>query len=278
MPAYVAFESGIGRLAPDGTVHILECPYADLGRALRAGVTAAGAGGMPVRDVVDLSSIHLHAPVTEPGKIVAIGLNYLAHVEEAGSSRPEQPTLFLKAPSSIIGPGAPIRLPAVAPTRVDYEGEIALVIGTKGKNIDAKSSWDHVFGVTICNDVSARDVQLGAAGGKPNVSLAKSFDTFTPMGPRVVTTDDLADRDNIVISTYVNGQLRQHASTNQLLVSIPEIVAYASTLFTLHPGDVILTGTPAGVGYPQGLFLRFGDTVSIEVDGIGILENSVLNE
>jgi 2-keto-4-pentenoate hydratase/2-oxohepta-3-ene-1,7-dioic acid hydratase in catechol pathway len=184
----------------------------------------------------------------------------------------------LKAPSSLIGSGQPILLPRVAPDCVDYEGEVAVVIGRRATDVPAAEAWRYVAGLTICNDVSARDVQQGAhvAGARPNTSMAKSFDTFTPCGPCVATPDEVADPEDVGISTYVDGERRQHARTRQHIWPISEMIAFLSARTTLLPGDVVSTGTPAGVGAPTKRFLRPGNVVRVEVEGVGMLENGVV--
>jgi 2-keto-4-pentenoate hydratase/2-oxohepta-3-ene-1,7-dioic acid hydratase in catechol pathway len=210
-----------------------------------------------------------------------VGLAYGDHAIEAGAAVPDHaaadfPTLFLKASSSIAGPSDDIVLPALAPTEVDYEGEVAVVIGRAARAIPAADGWSHVFGVTAANDVSARDVQDGRFfGGVQDPSKAKSFDTFTPLGPWVATPDEFADRDAIGLRTQVNGELRQDACTSELLRPIPALVSAVSQFVTLRPGDVILTGTPAGVGMALGRYLKAGDEVSVHVDVVGELRNRV---
>jgi 2-keto-4-pentenoate hydratase/2-oxohepta-3-ene-1,7-dioic acid hydratase in catechol pathway len=212
----------------------------------------------------------------------AVGLSYREHAQEArehGVTGPSavEPALFLKASSSVIGDGEQIVLPALAPDRVDYEGEVAVVIGTRGGAVTARDAWDHVFGLTAANDVSARDVQEGAFfGGVPDPSKAKSFDTFTPLGPWVATPDEFADRDDVGLRTLVNGEVRQQARTSVLIHPIPSIVAAVSRFATLRPGDVILTGTPAGVGMARGTYLADGDDVRVEVEVVGTLHNDVV--
>jgi 2-keto-4-pentenoate hydratase/2-oxohepta-3-ene-1,7-dioic acid hydratase in catechol pathway len=211
-----------------------------------------------------------------------VGLSYCDHASEAGLQLSADevmglPTLFLKASSSIAGPGADIVLPSLAPTKVDYEGEIAVIVGTRGREIPVGQGWDHVFAVTAANDVSARDVQQGRFfGGVQDPSKAKSFDSFTPLGPWLVTPDEFPDRDAIGLRTLVNGELRQAARTSELLCPIPAIVAAVSRFTTLRPGDVILTGTPAGVGMASGRYLAPGDEVAVEVELVGALRSRVV--
>lgn len=268
-------DAGLGRLVGD-RVHVLDGPYPDLGAALAAGQTVDDLATAPIRAELALADVRLLAPVHRPPKIWAVGFAYLDHRRETGySEEVELPFVFLKAPTSIIGPDEPIRLPAEAPDMVDYEGELGVVIGRTATAIDPVDAYAHIAGFTICNDVSARDVQKGRVPGRAaNVTAAKSFDTFTPMGPALVTLDEFADPDDLHLRTWVAGELRQDARTSQLIHPVPALVSYLSRQTTLEPGDVIATGTPAGVGHKRGLFLRSGDEVRIEIEGIGTLANT----
>ena len=175
----------------------------------------------------------------------------------------------------MIATGQLIRFPAVAPNEVDYEGELGVVIGRRATDVPVGEAYSYIAGFTICNDVSARDVQKGRIPGRAaDVSTAKSFDTFTPMGPVLATLDEFADPDDLQLRTRVDGELRQDARTSQLIHSVPQLVSYLSRQTTLEPGDVISTGTPSGVGHPQGRYLRSGNEIQIEIEGIGILTNT----
>lgn len=213
------------------------------------------------------ADVRLLAPVIPRSKVVCVGKNYADHVAEmrdvTGGEAPAEPLLFLKPNTSVIGPGEAIVRPAVS-DRVEHEGELALVIGAVAKNVPEEEALSYVFGFTCANDVSARDVQI--ADGQ--WTRGKGFDTFCPLGPVIETDPDLTDAR---VVTRVNGEVRQDGRTSQLLQPLAHIVAYASQAFTLLPGDVILTGTPAGVGP-----LEAGDTVEVEIEGIGILRNPVL--
>jgi 2-keto-4-pentenoate hydratase/2-oxohepta-3-ene-1,7-dioic acid hydratase in catechol pathway len=274
MSLLVSSSVGIGRVVGDA-VHILETAQRNLGQALQDGVTVDMLATLPVREQLSRDECRVLAPVPRPAQIWALGLAYMDHVNEAQRPPDAEPFFFPKAGSSVIASRDPIRLPAIAPAQVDYEGEVAVVIGRTAARISAENAWSYVAGITICNDVSARDVQLGGNGVRPNVSMAKSFDTFTPMGPVLATLDEFRDVDDIGIKTYVDGELRQNARTSQLIRPVPEILAFLTARVTLHPGDVVSTGTPAGVGHPQGRFLRDGSTVRIEVEHVGVLENPV---
>lgn len=275
MARLVSTSDGPGRLV-DGGVELLDVPYGDLGEALAAGADLAelaSAAGRPADGAVVM------APVPRPPKIWAVGWAYRAHRDESAEQVDHgEPFFFLKAPSSVVGPGAVIELPAVAPDRVDFEGELAVVIGRGGSAIPESQARDHIAGFTVANDVSARDVQKGERAGRPaNVSLGKSFDTFTPMGPCLATLDELEDPDDLQLRTTVDGEVRQEARTSDLLYTVPEQIAYISRYTTLEPGDVILTGTPSGVGFPDGRFLREGSVVRVDIEAIGSLENRVVN-
>jgi 2-keto-4-pentenoate hydratase/2-oxohepta-3-ene-1,7-dioic acid hydratase in catechol pathway len=209
----------------------------------------------------ELRGVRLLSPVT-PGKIVCVGRNYAAHARELGNDVPQEPILFLKPPSAVIAHGQSIELPPES-ERVDHECELAIVIGRRGRRINAAAWRDHVFGFTCANDVTARDLQ------KRDVQFTrgKSFDTFAPLGPWIETQLDPAD---LSLTTRVNGQVRQNGRTSQMMVHPAELIAFISGVMTLEPGDVILTGTPEGVGP-----LHSGDEVEVEIEGIGILKNDV---
>ena len=215
---------------------------------------------------VKLQNVRLLAPVIPRSKVVCVGKNYADHVAEmadvTGGDAPEEPLLFLKPNTSVIGPGDEIVRPEIS-ERVEHEGELALVIGAVAKNVPEDEALKYVFGFTCANDVSARDIQIKDG----QWTRGKGFDTFCPLGPVIETEIDLEDTE---ITTRVNGEVRQHSSTALLIHRVEKIIAHASAAFTLLPGDVILTGTPAGVG-----LLEAGDTVEVEVEGVGILRNTV---
>ncbi|TVR49128.1 MAG: 5-carboxymethyl-2-hydroxymuconate isomerase [Puniceicoccaceae bacterium] len=212
----------------------------------------------------------------DPPTIYGIGLNYRRHAAEGGRPPPERPMIFIKANSSLQHPGAPIQLPRhLASERVDYEGELAVVIGRRCKNLSPAEALDAVFGYTIANDVSARDWQFEWGGGQ--FCQAKSFDTFCPLGPAVVTRDEIPDPGNLRIRTTVGGNTMQDSSTSDMIFSVAELISFLSGSKTLLPGTVILTGTPHGVGFAQKppRFLKPGDQVEIEIEGLGRLANPV---
>jgi len=224
--------------------------------ALGSGVPSERLGSWP------LSEITLLAPIPDPGTIYAIGLNYAKHVEETGGSRPEQPIVFVKVRGSVAPPGGPIRCPEVV-RRLDYEGELTIVIGAGGQ----------IGGYCVADDVTARDLQ----GREPQWTRAKGADTFCPYGPWITTADEIPDPGSLQLRTWVNGELRQDSSTSDLIFGCDELVAFIAQTCTLAPGDLILTGTPNGVGmaFDPPKFLHSGDVVKIEIDGLGSIEHPV---
>lgn len=219
---------------------------------------------------VALSDVRLLAPVTRPGKILCIGLNYRDHAIESGMEIPSVPTVFLKLPNAVTGHEADIVLPANS-TQPDYEAELAAVIGKAGKNIRAENWEEHILGYTILNDVSARDVQLATS----QWSLGKSFDTFCPIGPAIVTKDELRDPHALDIQLAINGETLQHSNTRELIFKLPQLIAHLSSIVPLEPGDIISTGTPAGVGLGRNpkRWLKPGEEIVITIHGIGQLRN-----
>lgn len=219
---------------------------------------------------IALSEVQLLAPVLKPGKILCVGLNYRDHAEESHMEIPKVPTIFVKLPNAVIGPGADIVLPLNS-TQPDYEAELAAVIGRGGRNIRAEDWEQHVLGYTILNDVSARDVQLATS----QWTLGKSFDTFAPMGPAIVTTDEICDPHALDIQLSINGEVLQHSNTRHLIFKLPELIAHLSAVIPLEPGDVISTGTPAGVGLGRKppRWLKPGEEVVVRIEGVGELRN-----
>ena len=268
---------GVGRLSGDGTsVQVLEAPARDLGDLLRLGMTVEDIAGLTVVHECPLSATAL-LPAVRPANFWAQGAGYREHLDT--DAAPAQPRVFLLAPSSAVGSGTPIVLPAAAPDEVDYEGEVAVVVGRAMHRVRAAHVWDHIAGVTLVNDVSARDVQRGrhpAAGGIQNVDLAKSFDTFSPMGPALVTLDELGDPDDIELVTSVDDEVRQRSSTAHLVFGVPALLEFLCSRVTLHAGDVVSTGSPAGIGEPTGRYLRAGSTVTVASSAIGSLTNKVI--
>lgn len=213
-------------------------------------------------------------PIPPPGKIICIGLNYRDHAHEAGAELPKAPLLFAKWPSSLTGPGAPIVLPGSC-REVDYEAELAVLIGRSGRDIPESAALTHLAGYMCLNDVSARDVQF--ADGQ--WTRGKSFDTFCPIGPRLIPAEEVSDPQRLRVRCLLNGELVQDGTTAEMVFGVAEIIAYASRDLTLEEGDLIATGTPAGVGWartPQR-FLAHGDTVVVDVEDVGVLSNPVVH-
>ncbi|HEV2484149.1 MAG TPA: fumarylacetoacetate hydrolase family protein [Terracidiphilus sp.] len=222
-----------------------------------------------------LNEVTLFAPLPNPPRVFAIGLNYRDHAIESKMALPKVPVVFFKMNTAIIGPGENIVLPKNS-TQPDYEAELAFVIGKGGYRIPAAAWREHVYGYTIVNDVSARDVQLSTS----QWSLGKSFPTFCPMGPAIVTLDEIADPHELVIGLSINSEVLQNSNTRELIFKIPDLIEYISSITPLLPGDVVSTGTPSGVGMgrtPQR-WLKPGDSVTVSVEGLGSLTNPVVAE
>jgi 2-keto-4-pentenoate hydratase/2-oxohepta-3-ene-1,7-dioic acid hydratase in catechol pathway len=213
--------------------------------------------------------------ITRPGKIVCVGLNYRDHAEEGGLELPEAPLLFAKWPNTLIGDGDPIVLPPES-TQVDYEAELGVVIGAIARRVAERDALDHVEGYICLNDVTARDLQFGDG----QWTRGKSPDTFCPVGPRLVAREEIDDPQALGIRCLLNGEAMQNSSTAQMIFSVAEIIAYVSQMITLEPGDLIATGTPAGVGVFRDpkVLLEDGDEVSVEIQGVGTLTNPVQKE
>lgn len=227
---------------------------------------AAGGSGIPQHE------LRLLPPVPDPEKILCIGLNYRDHAAEAGLDLPTEPMVFAKFRNCLIGATDEIVLPDEV-ERVDYEAELAVVIGRRGKGISAADAQEYIAGITVFNDVSARDLQLATS----QWTLGKSVDTFGPCGPWLVTLDEITDMADLRMRTRVNGAVVQDSSTAEMVFGVAELVAYLSQAMTLEPGDLIATGTPAGVGFKRNppVLLRAGDVVEVEIDEVGLLANPV---
>ncbi len=221
--------------------------------------------------------VRLRAPIPDPPKVICIGLNYRDHAAESGAPIPAEPVLFSKFSSAIIGPEEPIRLPRVS-REVDYEAELVVVIGKRGRYIPEDQARNYVAGYTIGHDVSARDWQLRKPGGQ--WLAGKTFDTFAPIGPALVTADEIRDPHRLSIELRLNGRVMQRSNTEQMIFTVDKLVAYISQVVTLQPGDLIFTGTPPGVGFARKppVFLKPGDIVEIEIENLGILRNPVTAE
>ncbi len=238
-------------------------------RPLLARAPATRARRLPV------AVAHLTAPVPRPPSFIAIARNYQAHVEELGHDRPEFQTWFSKQPTCVIGPGEPIEVPRVSST-VDYEGELGMVIGRRCRHVSADQALGVVAGFTVVNDVSVREWQWRA----PTMMMGKSFDTHGPTGPWVVTPDEIADPQRLSVRTWVNGELRQDGTTADMIFTCAQMIEHLSAAFTLVPGMLISTGTPAGVaaGEDPPRWLAAGDTVTVSIEGVGELSNPVVDE
>jgi 2-keto-4-pentenoate hydratase/2-oxohepta-3-ene-1,7-dioic acid hydratase in catechol pathway len=223
-----------------------------------------------------VNEMNLLAPVSAPPKIVCLGLNYRDHAEEQNAAIPDEPIIFMKPHTTIIGPNEKIVKPSFV-KQLDYEAELAIVIGKKAKNVPVSEAESYIFGYTILNDVSARDIQFK----DKQWTRGKSFDTFAPTGPCTTTVNQFRDTSNLFIRTWVNDELRQNSTTKNMVFNVYEIIHHLSRVMTLEPCDVIATGTPAGAGFalkPQPKFLQDGDIVRIEIEKIGILENMIAEE
>jgi 2,4-didehydro-3-deoxy-L-rhamnonate hydrolase len=223
-----------------------------------------------------IEGLALLAPVPRPGKVVAIGRNYRAHTDEEGVEPPPSPLIFSKWPSSVVGPGADIRWDPALTAQVDYEAELAVVIGRRARRVSERDALDYVAGYTCLNDVSARDLQFGDG----QWTRGKSLDTFCPMGPALVTADEIGDPQDLAICCTVGDERVQDGHTSQMYFGVAQIVSHCSEAFTLEPGDVIATGTPSGVGVFRDppRFLKAGDVVTVEIERIGRLMNTCVFE
>jgi 2-keto-4-pentenoate hydratase/2-oxohepta-3-ene-1,7-dioic acid hydratase in catechol pathway len=242
-----------------------------LGALDAGGLAALGERAAAAGDRLALADVRLLPPVPDPEKIVCMGLNYRDHAEEAHQEIPEHPRWFAKFANSLAGDRAPVVLPAAHPDFVDYEAELAVVIGRRCHDVSEADALAHVAGAMPFNDVSARDLQLQ----NPLWTSGKAIDTFAPCGPALVTLDEAGDLDALAVRTRVDGELLQDGSTRDMIFGVAETVAWLSRTMTLVPGDIIATGTPAGVGGFQGRFLRPGQTVEVEVEGLGAVSNPI---
>ncbi len=276
----VTFSAADGKLRPGVlmedaglVVDLTAVGHPDTLAVIAAGLTTIG--NFSAYPGYRLSGVRLHAPLVNPPRIFAIGLNYRGHAIESKMELPRFPVVFFKLQTAIVGPGEPIVLPKNS-TQPDYEAELAFVIGKGGYRIPAAEWRDFVYGYTIVNDVSARDIQMSTS----QWSLAKSFPTFCPMGPAIVTADEIDDPHALDIGLGINGEVLQNSNTRDLVFGVPELIAYISSITPLLPGDVVSTGTPSGVGMGRSprRWLRPGDTVTVTVEGLGSLTNPVMAE
>ncbi len=259
-------------LPPDAT-GFLELGAAAMERAQIAIDYALANGGLHL--VLPLASLRLLPPVPNPPKIICLGLNYRDHAAEANLSLPSHPPLFAKYSSSLIGSGEPIRIPRVS-DRVDYEAELVIVVGRRGRYVSEQAAMEYVAGYTMMNDVSVRDYQMHTS----QWTAGKIFHRSTPLGPMLVTADEVPDPHCLEIELVLNGVTLQRSNTAQMVFKVPHILAYVSQICELEPGDLIATGTPAGVGFTRKppIFLKPGDTVTVRISGLGELTNPVASE
>jgi acylpyruvate hydrolase len=241
----------------------------DAGQLARLGEAAASADA-----AVPRSEVTLHAPIVAPEKIVCLGLNYRDHAAETGQPIPQAPMWFAKFANSLTGDGQPVLLPAAHARRVDYEAELAVVIGSRARNVSVGDALSFVAGAMPFNDVSARDLQMQ----NQLWTAGKAIDTFAPCGPALVTLDEITDLQQLQLRTRVNGEVVQEGTTADQIFTVAEVVAWLSRTITLEPGDIIATGTPAGIGAARRSFLCDGDTVAVEVQGLGAVTNPIVAE
>ena len=267
-----------GVLVEDRIVRLADAGFADVPAVLQGGTEALG----KIREFIARApagpasaDVKLCAPIPDPPKILCMGLNYRDHAHEAGLEIPRYPVIFAKYSNTVIGSGEPIVLPRNS-RKPDYEAEFAFVIGKRARHINAEDWRDYVFGYMNANDVSARDYQMSVS----QWTMGKNFDTFAPMGPYLVTADEIADPHNLNISLTLNGETMQSSNTRELIFKIPETVAFLSSVMTLEPGDVVLTGTPAGVGFSRKppRWLAPGDQIVVRIDGLSELRNTCVAE
>jgi 2-keto-4-pentenoate hydratase/2-oxohepta-3-ene-1,7-dioic acid hydratase in catechol pathway len=276
----VSFSLADGRIRPgalieDGklVVDLSVAGYADTLAVIAAGITEPDRGN--TFPAYPIAEVRLHAPLLNPPRVFAIGLNYRDHATESGMELPTTPVVFFKLQTAIVGPGDPIVLP-VNSTEPDYEAEFAFIIGRGGYRLAADEWRNHVYGYTIVNDVSARDIQLSTS----QWTMGKSFPTFCPLGPAIVTADEIPDPHQLQIGLSIDGEKLQNSNTRELVFKIPDLIEYLSSITPLLPGDIVSTGTPPGVGLGRTpkRWLKPGETVTVTVEGLGSLTNPVVAE
>ena len=278
---YDAGDGGrLGMVRDDGIVDLAPLGFAELVAIVNGGADALAkiAQFAETAPAVALASVRLLAPIKRPGKYLAIGMNYAKHIEEGaklGIAEPKKQLWFNKQTTCIVGPHDNIVKPDVS-DQIDYEAELGVMIGKTAKHVQAADAHRHIFGYFVANDVSTRDWQFHSQ----TMTMGKSFDTHGPIGPWIVTADEIADPHTLGIRCWVNGDLRQSSNTGMMLANIYQQIEYLSTAFTLEPGDLIATGTPEGVGIAMDppTFLKVGDVVRCEIEGIGVIENPVVAE
>ncbi|HZA83453.1 MAG TPA: fumarylacetoacetate hydrolase family protein [Actinomycetes bacterium] len=259
----VSFEGGFGRVEDAAVV--------PMGPSL-VDFLAFGTQGTATGRPRPLAEVPLLAPVPRPGKIICVGLNYRDHARETGQDIPKEPVLFPKYANSVVGHGADVVVPPEA-DMIDYEAELAVVVGRRASRVAEADALDHVAGYACANDVSARSLQFRS----PHWLLGKAIDTFLPLGPQLVTADEVPDPQALGIRCLVNGEVRQSSDTGQMVFGVAELISFISRTITLEPGDLLVTGTPSGVGMAADppRFLRPGDRMRVEIDGLGTLDNTI---
>ena len=281
---FVTFEiqghAHAGAVTGDSVIDLSSAGFLTLQDLIRHGSVAHPAidkliENPPQAAKLPLDKVKLLAPIPRPNKLICVGLNYLDHAKETGAEVPKVPTIFNKFATAVIGPGENVVLPKVSKAP-DYEAELAFVIGVGGRHIAAEDWSKHVFGYTIVNDVSARDYQRATT----QWLMGKTFDTFAPIGPWIVTADEIPDPHALDIQLEINGEVLQDSNTRELIFKVPELIAFLSSVFTLEPGDIVSTGTPAGVGFTRKppRFLRPGEEMVVRIEGIGELRNPIVAE
>jgi 2-keto-4-pentenoate hydratase/2-oxohepta-3-ene-1,7-dioic acid hydratase in catechol pathway len=264
-------DARLGRLSADGLHDLTDALGRDLSAVIASGAPLEGVTG----PVLDPTAVRLHAPLPRPGKIICVGLNYLDHCREQGIDPPAYPMLFSKFSNAVSDPGQTVVRPT-ATERLDLECELAVVIGRRAKSVSPGEAVEHVFGYTILNDVTMRDLQREDG----QWLRAKGSDGFAPMGPAVVTRDEIPDPQRLRLGSSVNGERWQASTTAEMVFDVATVISFASRTITLEPGDLIATGTPAGVGHFQDppRYLRHGDVMRCEIEGIGEIENPIADE
>jgi 2-keto-4-pentenoate hydratase/2-oxohepta-3-ene-1,7-dioic acid hydratase in catechol pathway len=254
------------------TRHLLTAGPATVRKVFKQALEALDAGPN-APGVFQATSVEIGPPVPDPDKIICLGVNYREHAAEAQQELPAVPMFFARFRNSLIGPTSPVLLPRVS-TQIDYEGELAVIIGRRCKEVSEQEALQYVVGYTIMNDVSARDVQMQTS----QWTAGKALDTFAPMGPGIILASDIPDPQTLTLTTRVNGQVVQHDSTANMIFSVATSIAFLSSLMTLEPGDIIATGTPSGVGFKRTppLFLQDGEVVEVEIERIGRIRNPVM--
>lgn len=276
MTKLIRTTDGIGRVVGEA-VELITTSHADL--AAMFVDQSFNPAEAPTISSRPLAEVEPHRPIMAPSKVIIVGLNYHAHAAETGAETPTTPLFAVSegGPDIMTEWNHPIVVPTDAPSMVDYEGELGLIIGSPTTKAAAADAWSHIGGMLVVNDVSARDVQRAAmSGGKPSVGLAKTYPTFKPASSVVFTPDELdVERLDLELTTLVNGEERQRGRLDDLIFGVPEIIEAVSDRVALQPGDLVCTGTPGGVGAPSGTFLRPGDVVEVTIDGLGTISNKV---